>query len=285
MFIASARAGFDAPLLSSLSTTQLYVLFGVTFGVTVLICFYGWYASNRVRDTSRMLQELTRLNEGYHFHTGIRKTERLTKPCNSKAQFDKVILENFFKAVIDGNIDHYDDLLAKIEANRLLYKEYAADCSAIRSSADRASVKRSLIPLFLYRHIERNRFRSGRLNPAMDISFIVRTTYVSPKGKNSYQRSYAYSLAETKRVLDDVHRMIEHRQTKEYQRAIMSDGLRYEIMHRDGFRCQLCGRSAKDGAILHVDHILPVSRGGKTEKANLRTLCDQCNLGKRDRIE
>ncbi|MGA3403370.1 MAG: HNH endonuclease [Acetobacteraceae bacterium] len=29
---------------------------------------------------------------------------------------------------------------------------------------------------------------------------------------------------------------------------------------------------------LHVDHILPWSRGGKTREDNLRTLCEICNV-------
>ncbi|MCM1266209.1 MAG: HNH endonuclease [Candidatus Gastranaerophilales bacterium] len=58
--------------------------------------------------------------------------------------------------------------------------------------------------------------------------------------------------------------------------------MRYNILKRDGFKCVICGRSKADGAKLHVDHIKPVSKGGKTEESNLRTLCDMCNLGKSD---
>lgn len=69
------------------------------------------------------------------------------------------------------------------------------------------------------------------------------------------------------------------------ERKKMTASLRYEILKRDGFRCQICGRSADDGIVLHVDHIIPVSKGGKTEPDNLRTLCQDCNLGKRDKLE
>ena len=65
----------------------------------------------------------------------------------------------------------------------------------------------------------------------------------------------------------------------------LTDSLRYDILRRDGFKCQICGSTAKDGVKLHVDHIIPVSKGGKTEPKNLRTLCDRCNLGKSDKIE
>ena len=69
------------------------------------------------------------------------------------------------------------------------------------------------------------------------------------------------------------------------ERAKMSASLRYDVMKRDHFRCTICGRTADDGVTLHVDHIKPVSKGGKTEMSNLRTLCDYCNLGKSDKYD
>lgn len=77
----------------------------------------------------------------------------------------------------------------------------------------------------------------------------------------------------------------EHDRFVAEQRRKMSDKLRYEVMRRDGFRCQLCGATQADGYKLHVDHIIPVSKGGKTEMSNLRTLCERCNLGKGADIE
>ena len=57
------------------------------------------------------------------------------------------------------------------------------------------------------------------------------------------------------------------------------------MLKRDNFQCQICGSSAQDGVKLHVDHIVPVSKGGKTILSNLRTLCDRCNMGKSDKLE
>ena len=62
-------------------------------------------------------------------------------------------------------------------------------------------------------------------------------------------------------------------------------GLRFKVFQRDRFRCQLCGRSPATelGCILHVDHIVPFSKGGKTTFENLRVLCAECNLGRSNR--
>lgn len=63
--------------------------------------------------------------------------------------------------------------------------------------------------------------------------------------------------------------------------------LRWKVMRRDHFKCCLCGASpAKDPNVeLHIDHIIPWSKGGKTTLDNLRTLCSKCNLGKSDLFE
>lgn len=62
-------------------------------------------------------------------------------------------------------------------------------------------------------------------------------------------------------------------------------GLRWQVFNRDRFKCVACGASpATDPTcVLHVDHIVPYSRGGKTTPDNLRVLCEKCNLGKGNR--
>lgn len=58
--------------------------------------------------------------------------------------------------------------------------------------------------------------------------------------------------------------------------------LRYEILKRAKFRCELCGISAEEKA-LEVDHIIPRNHGGVDDAFNLQALCYSCNATKRDR--
>jgi len=59
--------------------------------------------------------------------------------------------------------------------------------------------------------------------------------------------------------------------------------LRFEILKRDNFTCQYCGRSPQnDNIVLQVDHINPISNGGQDTSSNLITSCRDCNIGKRD---
>ena len=59
----------------------------------------------------------------------------------------------------------------------------------------------------------------------------------------------------------------------------LSGSLRYEVLKRAGFRCELCGISADERAI-EVDHILPRKHGGQDDKTNLQALCFKCNANK-----
>ena len=67
--------------------------------------------------------------------------------------------------------------------------------------------------------------------------------------------------------------------TKKAERNKLTYKLRYEVLKRDSFSCTNCGISGKEST-LEVDHIIPISKGGKTIKENLTALCLKCNRGK-----
>lgn len=66
------------------------------------------------------------------------------------------------------------------------------------------------------------------------------------------------------------------------EREPISKKTRFEVLKRDKFTCQYCGRSVPD-VILHIDHIEPVSKGGDSSILNLISACIDCNQGKSDR--
>lgn len=58
--------------------------------------------------------------------------------------------------------------------------------------------------------------------------------------------------------------------------------VRYEVLKRAKYRCELCG-AHEDQAALHVDHIIPRAQGGSDDISNFQSLCVTCNTSKRDR--
>lgn len=74
---------------------------------------------------------------------------------------------------------------------------------------------------------------------------------------------------------------------KKKERNKMTDRLRTTVLERDNYTCKNCGLSKhqEPHLCLHVDHIIPIAKGGKTHERNLQTLCWECNLKKGDKIE
>jgi diadenosine tetraphosphate (Ap4A) HIT family hydrolase/5-methylcytosine-specific restriction endonuclease McrA len=62
----------------------------------------------------------------------------------------------------------------------------------------------------------------------------------------------------------------------------ISGTLKYEVLRRAQFHCELCGISA-DIRALEVDYIIPRNAGGKDDLSNLQALCYGCNSIKRDK--
>ena len=48
--------------------------------------------------------------------------------------------------------------------------------------------------------------------------------------------------------------------------------------------CKECGKEPPE-IKLHIDHIIPVSLGGKSDSKNLQFLCSECNLKKKNKLK
>ena len=70
----------------------------------------------------------------------------------------------------------------------------------------------------------------------------------------------------------------------ENRRKYLSPKIRWKVYSRDNFTCVYCGRKPPEVA-LEIDHIIPVSYGGGNNMDNLATSCNQCNAGKKNRLD
>jgi 5-methylcytosine-specific restriction endonuclease McrA len=53
--------------------------------------------------------------------------------------------------------------------------------------------------------------------------------------------------------------------------------IRQAVIERDGHVCGYCHRAADP---VHIDHVVPLSRGGDNSLDNLIVACDRCNISK-----
>ena len=107
-------------------------------------------------------------------------------------------------------------------------------------------------------------------------------SYISAAGKS--KRSYKVQITPDilKDMQSEISAKIEKTGHSKTQRSAMTNDLREAIKKRDNYTCCICGNSVfkEPNLLLEVDHIVPVSKGGKTEASNLQTLCWRCNRKK-----
>lgn len=110
--------------------------------------------------------------------------------------------------------------------------------------------------------------------------------YVSPGGNSSQRTRILFDLPTIEATAEYIADRIKYFKSAKAQRALMTESFRTYIKERDDYTCQMCSASIEDQdlLLLEVDHIIPISKGGKSVEDNLQTLCWKCNRTKGSKI-
>ena len=275
-----------------------YILGIMALGVAayvIFLCFMKLYRhllsewENKIDRQSERLRILRALNSRYQFFE-LQPEYVWSQRVNSAKKCSTFDLQGYIDSVIIDNYEFISDILRKSQSNHYYYGLYQQE---VRSTVPNApwdlDVKECAVPRRIYKKIEDGLVDKYLLHPVTMPIFACTVVYDSPGGRSHRVNRLGYPADRFIPIINLAVNKQQQRDRSENQRRIerskMSASMRYDIMKRDGFRCCICGRSSQDGAKLHVDHIIPVAKGGKTEPANLRTLCDFCNMGKSDKYD
>lgn len=244
--------------------------------------------NDKVMTNSQRIKDLLALNQEIQFHD-ISRNFNVSKHYDNKTNYNKIEPAYLMTGELRANIAYFSDYVARVKENRnklfvynekikeLLQREYTVDYVALELSEK------------TYLRREKKLFDKQVLLPVVDCAFRVTMTYSSPKGKVNLSKNGVFKFDDMFVCLESVSRARLDKATYSrlaaVERGEVSDSLRYDILNRDNFTCVICGASSKQGARLHVDHIIPIAKGGKSVPGNLRTLCERCNIGKSDKIE
>ena len=241
-----------------------------------------------VKTTSIRLEKLKEINKKYTFHDDVPKRYGLAIMLPNKAKYDRYELSDLVDNNIVGN-EKFQRFLNRISYNISRYADYTSEIAPLMSEISEEQAKELHISGRTYREIEQKLLLKTQLKPVVESKIVCLAKYTTPKGRNTYTKTNVFDVnycLNRRQILAELLAMeATEPARRKRERSLMTDKLRYMILRRDGFRCQLCGRSANDGIKLHVDHIIPISKGGRTIESNLRVLCEDCNLGKGDTIE
>ena len=267
----------------------LLIIISVIILSVIVFLIIDYRNKKIVLKNSERIQILIKYNRMIRY-TKLEHSYLNHQECKSKRQLDTFSINDYFMDLIDFNEKFFRSVVDALESNICRYNDYITNVNQIKSTITEDFCKRIGLKYATFIKYEDRIFEKNKLpNPQMDVIIYCKASYTSPTGKNYYWKAESYRLNDIKRGLELVITRREQKQRRQNQikeeRSKLTPSLRYDILRRDNFMCQICGSTAKDGVQLHVDHIVPVSKGGKTEKSNLRTLCDRCNLGKSDKIE
>lgn len=260
-----------------ISLTIVFISAIVFLVARVLLLCYRKLRKKRIQEKSQRYIRMRELCDRYHFESV--STGHSFFQCKSKAEFDRFVFQSYLEEVVEYQFSALKEKIDSAERNKLKLIAFQQDFVELPGTAyktkgwiaEEADLVNALQP-----------------KPSCVFKLEIDVVYISPKGRNSYEKKKIYKSSEILSAWERVQKRRTEENTRQAQikreRSKVTSGLRYEVMRRDGYRCKICGSSQSDGVKLHVDHIVPVSKGGKTTMSNLQTLCDRCNLGKSDKL-
>lgn len=144
--------------------------------------------------------------------------------------------------------------------------------------------RKAICQRYYQRHKEEVKRRCAEYRARPEISEDRRSKAVEYRKKNSQERADYLR----KWYKENPDRMRASSVKSMHIRRARIKGVAYErfyrreIFDRDGGMCRYCG-VLLDPKNWHLDHIVPIVRGGAHTKSNVVAACVKCNLSKRDR--
>jgi len=232
---------------------------------------------------SKKIQMLINLNESYQFKDISQNNHRILEQEYSRKSLNRVTASSIIKYHIENDMNSLRTDIENAIYNLELLEKYKDEVREIR---DYESVNETKYSFKKYQRIE-NRVFKNLVYKREDflIRLKLKAYYRSNSGRVNESKYGKFDFQELLKFYNEWQNGNKFEETKKQERKIMNDDIRYNVLKRDHYACKICGATAQDGAKLHVDHIIPVSKGGKTVMSNLQTLCDRCNIGKSNKVD
>lgn len=239
-----------------------------------------------VNKHSILIKSLRNINSKYHFHN--------IPPQIYRKEYDN---EDFYNTIAPIDYLTYQLQFIQKDIKKVIHDVIENSCSYDMYKADvnQLTIKNEFdAPVKLrfkeyLRSVEKDVFRKNVKKPITDLKVIVEIILTNINGQYRTSKKNHFTIIQVEELIDKVNDRTNGRfnnrqiweSVSRVERAKVSNKMRFAVYERDGYRCVKCGSTAN----LEVDHIMPISKGGKTTFNNLQTLCKRCNANKSDIIE
>ena len=242
-----------------------------------------------VNEYSKAIARLKELNKDYQFYTidipMYAHDYDNEKFYSEVSCYDYLIYQLQFAKTRQEIMKQIKDT----DYNKTLYKKYLGEIEDIQFG--RFSIEPKGLKLEKLLEEEKILFNTYRLHPTIDFKINVYLRYKNMGGTLVDYKKYSYSVYDIYHaislLIDKNGTFYNNRSIWDsicrVERAKVSNRMRFSIYQRDNYRCQMCGRRFETD-YLEIDHIYPISKGGKTVYENLQTLCRTCNKNKGNKV-
>lgn len=268
--------------------------FFAILGLVIVVAIFGVineHFSKRnakyVRTYSVAFKTLMELNERYKFHK--LKNTGFTHDYDNEQFYKHISCKDYLIYQIAKNPNDYLKDVSYADINSVNYVKYK---EAIKNKCELGHFTDSGKKPIFFGHIlkkEKRLLEEYVTRPVIDYSITIKLRLTQINGHYLASKSSTFNKEDVLSLVNKVQNKNGSYYRDEYiwnsicrvERGKVSNKLRFAIYRRDGNRCVKCGSRRH----LEIDHIYPISKGGKSEYSNLQTLCNKCNRKKGDKIE
>ncbi len=256
--------------------------------IIAYLCYfiYNQQYVNFVTEHSISLKELREINGQYKF-TPISSFDT-EYTYDNRAYFDMISPKDYLTYQLVYNKNSVRAAIRDTAENKKLHQIYmdrVKQCTLYRFDADIELKNTEKLA-----KIEKQKFNAMILRP-VTVFQINSTLYLTKI--NGERVTYKGEVFNAEQILDIIDKLSQKhgdfylnddvwQAICRVERGKVSNKMRFSILERDGRRCKKCGRATND---LEIDHIFPISKGGKSTYSNLQTLCHRCNSMKSNTVE
>lgn len=259
--------------------------------IIVLSCLYFRQLKydNFILQNSLCLKQLKEINSRYHFNTNISFDQYHT--YDNENFYDTISCKDYLIYQLQYIGKKIVAQIKKISENKQSYSSYLSE---VKTVSNFGRFQNAIQNLNLEKLIakEKKCLRKNLLQKPTTQFVLSITLYCSTiNGRIYAQKTAAFYesdiFALIKRLNNKSGKFFNDREIWDslcrVERGKVSNKMRFSIYERDGYRCRRCGISNRY-ANLEIDHIIPISKGGKSTYDNLQTLCHRCNVEKGDSV-
>lgn len=270
---------------------NMVLLILVSVLATIAILAYFWHKKHLefVQQNSTALKKLQQINARYHFFTLLSCDEQHI--YDNSFFYNSISCSDYLIYQLQYTKTKVKQEISKAMQNRKSFAKYQNEIKTNVFESNFAARNRFLSTKYLLQ-LEHKIIEEKTLLPQTQFSVPVvlglsdlNGRLFERKRKTFYEKEI---LSYINRLENKTGYFFNDRQIWDaicrVERGKVSNKMRFSIYSRDGYRCKKCGRTG-NGTNLEIDHIVPISKGGKSTYDNLQTLCHSCNVEKGNKIE